>query len=240
MPPVIRLAIPKIAKGEPVEAAAFRPPKQRQLKRRASPLGPLTNTLRLAAEQNPGLKASHSCKPIRGAKAPRFHCASRLRDPPSVARTLDPAVPLPKIAKGDPVEAAAFRPPKQRQLKRRALALGSPTKMPGHRINQLRMHQITPRIIDPEPSPNRILRNILDMPLEILRILNPMFRISPLPNLTTGAELKRKSTLNELNRLFQRDILRRRKEKVNMVGHHHPPMETIPSLLPIGTKHIHQ
>ncbi len=56
---------------------------------------------------------------------------------------------------------------------------------------------MTPRIIDTQSRPNRIPHNIFNMPLKILRILNPMLRIALLPNLTNRLEPKRKPTLND-------------------------------------------
>ncbi len=85
---------------------------------------------------------------------------------------------------------------------RRALALGSSIKMLRPRINQPTMFQMTPQIVVTQPRPDRIPHNIFNVPIKIVRILNPMLRISPLPNLTNRLQPKRKPALDELNCFF--------------------------------------
>jgi hypothetical protein len=108
-----------------VEAAAFRPPKQTLLSTGFSP-GSSTETPRPAHQRHPDRR-----RPRRPA-------------------SLRPLGSHPQIAAGDPVEAAAFRPPKQRQLKGRALARALPPGRPS---------ASTPSRSEtaPTPSPSRVL-----------------------------------------------------------------------------------
>ncbi len=76
----------------------------------------------------------------------------RPRRQPPLRRRLRPGIDLhSKIAEGDPVEAAAFRPPKQRERTRRALAPGSLTETPSQPISAPRSETA------PTPSPFRAL-----------------------------------------------------------------------------------
>ena len=80
------------------------------------------------------------------------------------------------------------------------------------------------------------------MPLQILRIPNPMIHKTLLPNLNLLLLPKpiRKSALNKLHRTLHRDSRRRRKQHMKMIGHDNKLMQQVFPLITIIKKHINQ
>jgi len=93
---------------------------------------------------------------------------------------------------------------------------------------------------DRQPLPNRILFDIPSARLELLEPYNLHLIETPLPNFPPALEAKRKSALDKLHGLFQRNVWPRRKEQVHMVGHNHEGMQRESPLNAITLNHIQQ
>ncbi len=80
------------------------------------------------------------------------------------------------------------------------------------------------------------------MPLEILRIANPMVRKALLPylNLLHLPQLIRISTLKKLHSPLQRDFVRRREQQMEMVRHDDKLVQQIFPLIAIAGHYLNQ
>ena len=76
------------------------------------------------------------------------------------------------------------------------------------------------------------------MPLKILVIPDSMICKTRLPDRQTRLQSERESSLDELNRSLQRYLIRRRNQRMKMVGHDHEFVKQIFALLAIVEEHI--
>ena len=72
--------------------------------------------------------------------------------------------------------------------------------------------------------------NVRDTRAVGLLVRHPLVEMPALPNLEAALEPKRKTTLDELNRLFQGNIGRGRDQDVNMIWHDDECVQRKPSL----------
>ncbi len=80
------------------------------------------------------------------------------------------------------------------------------------------------------------------MRFEIFGVLHAMLRESFLPNLRVRSQLpfhaKRKASLDQLKRLFQRNLRRWRQKKVKVVGHEHELVKQKTTLIAVPKQRI--
>ncbi len=78
------------------------------------------------------------------------------------------------------------------------------------------------------------------MLLKIPGVADPMIRKASLPNRQTRLQPKRKPSLDELNSPLQRYLIRRRYQRMEVVGHDHEFMQEILALFAIVEEDVNE
>lgn len=89
-----------------------------------------------------------------------------------------------------------------------------------------------------QPRPNRILFDISLTSVKLFQGENLGLVVAPFPYSELALEAERKASLDELHRLFERDIWRGRKKDVQVIRHYNKCVQRKPVLLTVALEGI--